>query len=306
MTSQLDQAYLARLTSDPSPELRAEMAAKVASEFEAQKLSAAEREIAEEIFVVLLKDAEVRVRQALSENLKGSCDLSRKVAVSLAKDVETVALPVLQYSQVLSDEDLIEIVRDHGAAKQEAIAQRAVVSGTVADALIDTGNAKAVTELVANAGAVLDDVRLDRVVQEYDASETVATALAHRPDLPAAVSERLMGVVTQHLQSYLVVHHSLPADMVRNLLVQARERATAGLLSQGCSSEAELQDLIDQMHANGRLSPSVVLEALSTGDLKFFEMAMARLASISVENARALIHDQGPLGLQSVLQAANC
>ncbi len=48
------------------------------------------------------------------------------------------------------------------------------------------------------------------------------------------------------------------------------------------------------------------LEALSTGDLKFFEMAMARLADISVENARALIHDQGPLGLQSVLQAANC
>jgi uncharacterized protein (DUF2336 family) len=94
--------------------------------------------------------------------------------------------------------------------------------------------------------------------------------------------------------------------MVRNLLVQARERATVGLLSQGCSSEAELQDLIDQMHSNGRLSPSVVLEALSTGDIMFFEMAMARLANIPIENARALIHDQGPLGLESVLQAASC
>ena len=282
------------------------MAAKVASEFEAERLSPEERAIAEGIFDILLKDAEVRVREALSENLKGSCNLSHKVAARLARDVDTVALPMLQCSQVLSDEDLIEIVRGHGAAKQEAIAQRPVVSGTVADALIDTGNEKAVTELMTNRGAELDEERLDRVVQEYDASETVATALTHRPDLPAAVSEQLMNVVTQHLQNYLVVHHSLPANMVRNLLVQARERATVGLLSQGCSSEAELQDLIDQMHSNGRLSPSVVLEALSTGDIMFFEMAMARLANIPIENARALIHDQGPLGLESVLQAASC
>ncbi len=60
------------------------------------------------------------------------------------------------------------------------------------------------------------------------------------------------------------------------------------------------------MDRNGRLTPSVALEALSTGDLVFFEMALSRLAKISIENARRLIHDQGPLGLESVLQAANC
>jgi hypothetical protein len=35
-------------------------------------------------------------------------------------------------------------------------------------------------------------------------------------------------------------------------------------------------------------------------------MALSRLAKISIENARRLIHDQGPLGLESVLQAADC
>lgn len=306
MTAKLTQAVVAQLATDPSPEARAEIAGKVAAEFEAQTLSASEREIAEGIFQTLLKDAEVRVREALAEHLKNSGDLSREIAVGLASDVESVALPMLRYSEVLSDEDLIGFVQGHGAAKQEAIAQRSTVAAAVADALIETGNETAVTHLVANEGAELDESRLERVVNEYDSSQAVAAAMAHRPDLPAAVSEQLMNVVTHHLQSYLVVHHRLPADMVRGLVVQARERATAGLLSEGCSSQAELEALVEQMHVGGRLTPSVVLEALSTGDLAFFELAMARLADITVENARALIHDQGPLGLESVLQAANC
>jgi uncharacterized protein (DUF2336 family) len=306
MTAQLSQADVAKLTSDPSIEVRAEMAAKVATQFDRQKLSTEERAIAEDIFRSLLRDAEVRVREALSSHLKTSSGLSHDVAMGLAKDVDSVSLPMLQFSEVLSDDDLVEIVRGHGGAKQEAIAQRATVSAEVAEALIDTGNETAVTRLVENEGAELGEQQLERVVKEFDASEAVSAALCERPDLPAAVSEQLMNVVTQHLQNYLVVNHRLPADMVRKLLVQARERATAGLLSESVSSEEELEELLDQMHNNGRLTPSVVLEALSTGDLKFFEMAMSRLAKIPVESARKLIHDQGPLGLESILQAANC
>ena len=306
MTAQLSQTDVARLTSDASPEVRAEMAAKVATQFDEQTLTAEERSIAEDIFGALLRDADVRVREALSNHLKTASNLSHDLAMGLAKDVDTVALPMLQFSEVLSDQDLIEIVHGHGSAKQAAVAQRASVSGEVADALIDTGNETAVTHLVTNEGADLDEQRLHRVVETYEASSIVSAALCERPNLPAAVSEQLMNVVTQQLQGYLVNHHHLPVDMVRKLMIQARERATAGLLSESCASEAELEELVDQMDRNGRLTPSVALEVLATGDIMLFEVALSRLAKISVENARKLINDQGPLGLQSVLQAANC
>ncbi len=306
MTAQLSQTDVARLTSDASPEVRAEMAAKVATQFDEQTLTAEERSVAEDIFGALLRDADVRVREALSNHLKTASNLSHDLAMGLAKDVDTVALPMLQFSEVLSDQDLIEIVHGHGSAKQAAVAQRASVSGEVADALIDTGNETAVTHLVTNEGADLDEQRLHRVVETYEASSIVSAALCERPNLPAAVSEQLMNVVTQQLQGYLVNHHHLPVDMVRKLMIQARERATAGLLSESCASEAELEELVDQMDRNGRLTPSVALEVLATGDIMLFEVALSRLAKISVENARKLINDQGPLGLQSVLQAANC
>ena len=50
MSASLSQADVARLMDDPSPAHRAETAAKVASQFEEQKLSEPERKIAEDIF----------------------------------------------------------------------------------------------------------------------------------------------------------------------------------------------------------------------------------------------------------------
>ena len=87
-------------------------------------------------------------------------------------------------------------------------------------------------------------------------------------------------------------------------VVQHRDRATVSLLRSGQRSDEELAQLVEQLDANGRLNSSIAFRALSQGDLAFFEVAMARLAALPLVNARALIHDQGELGLQAILQAA--
>jgi uncharacterized protein (DUF2336 family) len=190
ISNQLTKDDVAKLMANPSAEVRAETTAKIAAQFEVEALSPAERQIAEDIFRKLVKDVEVRVREALAAHLKNSPDLPHDVAVALARDVDSVSLPMLKFSEVLTDEDLVEIVRDQGAAKQIAIAQRPSVSSRVADALIDTGNEKAVARLVANEGAKLTEQALDRVMEEYQESEAVSDSLSRRPAMPAAVSAR--------------------------------------------------------------------------------------------------------------------
>lgn len=303
MTVILSKSDVARLMADPSPDARAETAAKVATKFEQRELSEAERRIAEDIFRMLVEDAEVRVREALSANLKASPDVPHEVAVALAKDVDSVALPMLKFSEVLTDEDLISIVKEHGSAKQIAIAQREKVSAGVADALIDTGNEAAVARLVSNQGADLSDQALDRVLTSYGENEAISDSLARRPNLPPALSERLVNAITERLESVLSAKNELPGDAISNLLLQTRERATVSLLSGG-SDSADLERLIEQMHVSGRLTSSVILRALSMGDLTFFEMALARLARVPVQNARILIHDQGALGFKSLFERA--
>ena len=301
--STLSKADVARLMTDPSADVRAETAAKIAEGFEQQSLSDSERRIAEDIFRAMVKDAEVRVREALAVHLKSCPEVSHDVAVALAQDVESVSLPMLKYSEVLTDEDLIEIVKGQSPEKQTAIAQRPEVSAGVADALIDTGNETAVAKLVSNEGADLNEQALGKVVESYGESESVSDSLVRRPNLPPALSEQLVSALTEKMQSVLQSKHDIPADAISNVVLQARERATVSLLSEG-SSDDELERMVEQMHVNGRLTGSLVLRALAMGDLTFFEMAMARLCSIPVQNARILIHDKGGLGLKSVYDRA--
>lgn len=303
MSDHLSKNDVARLLSDPSPATRADLAAKVAREFGSQALSSSERQLAEEIIRVMARDAVVRVRQSLSENLKTNSALPRDVALTMARDVESVAIPILSVSRVLTDDDLIEIVRTGTGAKQEAIAVRPVVAPGVADALIDSGSEQAVAKLVANEGAVLEETSLGRVIDRFGASEAVQEPLVHRANLPVTIAERLVAVVSEKLQTYLVTHHELPSQIAADLVLQSRERATVGLFT-GESDEAALERLVAQLSRNGRLTPSLMVRALCMGDIAFFEQAMAHLANVPVTNVRLLVHDAGRLGLKSIYERA--
>ena len=293
-----------KLMANPSADTRVETSAKIANRFASGELSESERRIAEDIFRVLLKDAEVRVREALSVHLKSSRDMPHDVAVALARDVDSVALPMIKFSEVLTDQDLIEIVRGNSSARQVAVAQRPRVSESVADALIDTGNETAVSHLVSNEGADLTERALGRVMDEYDHSTRVSDSLSRRANLPAAISEQLVEAITHKLQDYLTERQELSADLASNLILQARERATMSLVQFG-STEQELDTLVSQLHRKRRLTPSLLLRALCVGDIGFFERALAMLAEVPLQNTRLLIHDQGKLGLESIYLKAN-
>ena len=297
----LTHADVAKLLSNPSPSTRVAAAEKVAKVFDGE-LSAQERELAEKIFRIMVHDAEVRVREALSRNLKSNPLVPHDVAVDLAKDVNAVALPILEYSEVLTDEDLIEIVRLQDTEKQVAIAGRPVVSESVSDAIVDAENEAAVTRLVSNPGAAISDGSLDKVVTTLGDREGIQKAMAERPRVPVTIAERLVTLVTDHLQKQLTGRGRLSVDTVTDLVLQIRERAVLSL-SPG-SGSAELTRLVRQLHDKKRLTPSIMLRALCMGDLAFFETAMAERAGLSPEATRELIYDGGQLGLRAIVHKA--
>lgn len=305
MSDHLSKEDVAKLLAEPSVENRTVLAVKVARQFETPTLTDSERRLAEDIIRVMAHDAVVNVRRSLAENLKSNPSLPRDVALTLANDVEAVALPILSVSQVLSDEDLIELVRagKSSDARQTAIAGRKTVSAAVADALIDSGSETAVAALVANAGADLREPSLNRVIDRFGASEAVQAPLVKRDKLPMTIAERLVAVVSDKLQSYLVTHHDLPAQVAADAVLQSRERATVSLLN-GENDEEALERLIAQLSRTGRLTSSLLLRALCTGDVMFFEHGLSTLSKVPVANTRMLVHDAGRLGLKSIYEKA--
>lgn len=288
-----------RLLSEPSAQLRAETVAKIAADFESEHMDDRARSIAEDIFRFLLRDVEVQVRAALSENLKNSQIIPHDIALSLAKDVIEVAEPVLKSSQILTDDDLIEIVQSQSSASRVAIAQRQSVTPGVCDALVDSEDEDAVATMVGNDGAEVSEAAFEKVLDVFPESDRVKESVVRRAKLPVKLAERLVTMVSDELQSHLVRHHELSPDIAADVMLQSREKATLALLTPD-SEAVDIDGLVEQLHAAGRLTPSIILRAICTGDQMFFEAAIARLADISVTNVHILIFDAGSLGLREV------
>ncbi len=288
-----------RLAQDPSPATRAGTAAKLAQQFSTAHFTEGELKLAEQIFRVMVRDAEVRVREALSANLKHNPLLPHDVAMALAKDVDSVALPVLSASEVLTTEDLVQIVRSQNSPQRlDAIAGRREVAAPVSAAIVDVGNENVVAKLLANPGAEIAEPTLHKVVDKFGHSEAIQNPLVHRQVLPVTVAERLVTHVAEHLRAHLLSNHKISADLALDIVLQSRERATVGI-AMGVS-EAGLAALVGQLKEGKRLTGSLALRAICMGNTRFFEHAVAALAGIPVGNARVLIHDPGHRGLVTV------
>lgn len=303
MASKLTCEDVQKLLSDSSDKGRASMVEKVAVGFDDDALTDKERSIAEDIIRTMARDASTMVREALAANIKSSSRLPNDLAKALAQDIDTVALPVIEYSDVLTDADLVELVRNQGESKQIAVASRKSVSATVSEALIETDNVTVVGTLVGNEGADISDASMQTVVDKFGEIEAIQVPLTGRATLPVTIAEQLVHKVSEKLKTVLLMKHDLPDDTATDLILRVRERATVSLAADQ-QSELSVEKLCHQLHRNGRLTPSLLLRAICTGDLIFFETGLATLAKIPSTNAHTLVTDPGGQGLKRLYMKA--
>jgi uncharacterized protein (DUF2336 family) len=304
MTAKLSKSDVERLLTDPSADARAEAAAKIATHYHAEaEFGEEEKKLAEEIFSLMCKDAEERVRMALADNLKDCAFLPNEIARSLADDVVSVSDPILKYSSVLTDADLIEIVASQGEEKQKAIAARATVSADVSDALIETQNEAVVGTLVANDGAEISPNSMQRVLSDFAESELIKSSMVGRSSLPMEVSERLVNMVSEKLQQELLARHDLSSDQISDLILQSREKVTLGLVNDD-NKKQDSRRLIVHLYQNNRLTPTIMLRALCMGDMEFFEGSVAVRSRVPLTNTREMIHAGDRSQVASILDKA--
>lgn len=296
---------LSKLVQDPSGANRADTADKISREFSTDSLSDSERVLAEDIFRLMVRDAEVRVRKALARNLQQTPLVPHDVVATLARDVDDVALPVLKFSEVLDDSDLVDIIGDNADSveKQRAIASRAHVSEVVSATLVDIGHEDVMVDLVSNAGAQISEVSLQKVVEEFGHNERIQKPMIERNQLPITIAERLVTLVSDRMRTELISRGHIPEGIVNAVMTQSQESATIGLLGEG-AEDRDVELLVEHLYANNRLTSGLILRALCMGDLSFFEAAVARRAGVSLINTRILIHDSGAFGLEAIYNKA--
>ena len=252
----------------------------------------------------MVKGVDVRVRKALADSLASNPDVPHDVALALAGDVAEVALPIIENSIVLTDEDLVEIIQTKGVDEQMAVANRSHVGEMVADALVETEVEDVVAVLVANDGAVLSENTMGKVLDDFGDSEKVNAPQASSRTVPSGVADSRVSLVAGRVKDHMVSHDEVSPEMAADLLLDCRERATISLLEPGAGSP-DVMALVEQLHKNGRLTSSIIMRALCVGDTTFFEAALAMRANVPVANAYKLVYDKGDLGLEQLFEKAD-
>lgn len=137
----------------------------------------------DEVLCQLAELVEVEARTHVAKLLAPLERAPGNVVVRLANDTIEVAGPLLEFSNVLSDDDLIDIVTNRSEAHRVAIAGRAAVPERVGDAIVEHGGSSSVIRLVRNPNAELGHAALERLVERASHDHEIAADLRGRTDI---------------------------------------------------------------------------------------------------------------------------
>lgn len=300
----------AMLAEDGETSVRSDLAVKISRLL--PDLSPAEhdkvRQSAHDALRMLARDQIAAVRQALAETLKDVAHAPADVIKTLAGDAESaVASPVLEFSPVLTDEDLIEIIRNGPAAGGlGAIARRKSVSERVSDAVADTNDSVAIAQLLGNTGAQMREQTLDRLIEGAGSNMLWQAPLASRPRLSPAAASKLALVLADNLLDRFSKRADLdPATMSavkdavhhRLVAVEGGGQARKPMVSSDPLHDDPPMEMIRDMHQGGRLDPTTVARALQSNDLLFALGALTVRAALDLAVARRIVQEKNPKAL---------
>lgn len=137
----------------------------------------------DEVLCQLAELVEVEARIHVAKLLAPLERAPGTVVVKLANDAIEVARPLLEFSSVLSDDDLIDIVSRQSEAHRVAIAGRSELHDRVGQAIVEHGETASVVRLVRNSGAELDRATLEKLVERATRDAEIAADLRGRHDI---------------------------------------------------------------------------------------------------------------------------
>ncbi len=265
-----------KLTADKDEAVRLALASKIAALVPSLPAGALDKvqELTLEVLRALAHDSAVKVREILAEALHSVQTVPVDIITTLARDVEIrVAEPVLKNSPLLSDEDLLAIIKSGPiAGALAAIAKRAVLSETVSENIASREDEEAIAALLANGGAQIREDVLDQLCARAEAQPRWHEPLVNRPRLPLAAIKRLAQFVATQLLEVLKAQPAIAEDTAGEIAELVRARIVRD--DPVDDPAAQVKELATQ----GKLDESAITHALESGQRRFVIAALAELA----------------------------
>ena len=281
---------------------RAEATSALARAYLYSDLSPDDRAAAEGAMIMLLDDPSPLVRRALAEALASSERAPQVVVHALAADQPDIAIPILAHSQVLLEDDLVDLIATGHADVQVAIAGRLGLPRTLAAAIAEVGAAEACLALLENGDADIARFSIDRIVERFGHLAPIRENLLARDNLPMAMRQALLSKLSQTLAGFVAARQWLGSEHAEFATKDACEKATVALAAD--TSYDEVGAFVQHLRHSGQLTAGMILRALLSGNVVLFEEALAELSSIPIDRVTAYVHDKNISGFRALYREA--
>ncbi|MFO1186498.1 MAG: DUF2336 domain-containing protein [Alphaproteobacteria bacterium] len=273
-----DLIELARHDSD---EDRARLYGRIADLFQLPSASRSETErgLLIEIMRALSVQVDMRLRLALAERLADRGDADHSLILLLAHDEIEVAAPVIARSIVLTESDLVSIIRECSPRHSVTVAGRPAISARVCEALVETNRSDVFRVLTRNETAEIPPKTLEQLVDVSRHDPDLVDALAGRR-LPQSLAIRLFSWASVALKKHIAERYDIDPAVLEAELARSVSQELSRAPAIDHNRAKMLASLVDKMRANGQLKPGFLLKAVRDGQMDIFRVAFARMLEV--------------------------
>lgn len=284
---------LVRLSRESTSEGRSELLHEITDMFIENNNTHNDQEIAYfgEIMGALASQANVTDRTHLAAAVAELNSTPINLVRSLANDEEiNVAKSILSKSTVLSNDDLVQIIKQQSQNHLLAISTRESVPEMVADALVERGNDDVLDTLADNDGAILSNQTMEAMVQKSSSSTDLAKMLASRDDTTPDMVKKMIEHVSNSVRTYVEENRQeLSEEQISKMLNDAQAWAVNKTID---DQKETAFSFIERKKTLGLLNGKLLVRLLRTSDVEKFIAGIAKMASIDHDIARKTIFDK--------------
>ena len=284
------------------PGERAEATSALARAYLYSDLSSDDLAAAEGAMIMLLDDPSPLVRGALAEAFASAEKAPQVIVHALAADQADVALPLLEQSPLLLEDDLVDLIAAGQAEIQIAVAGRRSLTRGVAAAIAEVAAPEACLALLENPEVDVAPFSIDRIIDRFGHLAPIRENLLARDDLTMPMRQTLLSKLSQTLAGFVAARQWLESEHAEFTAKEACEKATIALAAD--TSYDEVGALVQHLRQSGQLTAGMILRALLSGNVVLFEEALAELSGVSIDRVTAYIHDKNISGFRALYREA--
>lgn len=282
----MDELDPQELLSGMDDEARAQIAQRVGASLSGEELPAADYRAAELLAYNLARDAIEQVRVALSDAVRRASSLPRDLALTIAHDVDAVACPFLEVTEVFSESEWQSLILTISRGARIAVARRENLSDGLTLSLAEIGDSVVAETLIENRSAPMGETVCDTLLERFASEIWVVDKLADRDDLLGDVVVKLVSRVSEAARQKLAATYDLD-DFTAPL---AAEAETAAILnSMRALTVTDLIAAAETLHNDKKLTPSLLLAAARDGQPAFFEVGLSVVSGRSLTHVRSVL-----------------